>query len=259
METLKSKKVFVLQLLEDFDNNERARFEQRIYVPKLRNAEDRNIQVRVVGESNVFRLPLTDKPFTMQNHPWVDKPNTPTSEYTLAKLTNVSLELISIDGVAIPDTPRYDIGVSLCDQYIKRSALLNRVENMDLDGKIVLRGSQRDYTAKLSGTLGKTSYSKLPTGDYDVVFRINGQMVKTSPVVKHDMASSLGSFTNILLPPDTTVERLPKTIEGNIIHYRGLRVHHDTDVEIAAVPITLNNRLTMDDQRRGGGNRSIRR
>lgn len=252
METLKSKKVFVLQLLEDFDNDERARFEQRIYVPKLRNEEDRNIQVRVVGESNTFRLPLTDKPFTMQDHPWVDKPNTPTSEYTLAKLTNVSLELISIDGVAIPDTPRYDIGVSLCDQYIKRSALLNRVENMDLDGKIVLRGSQSDYTAKLSGTLGKTSYSKLPTGDYDVVFRINGQMVKTSPVVKHDMASSLGSFTNILLPPDTTVERLPKTIEGNIIHYRGLRVRHDTSVEIAAVPITLNNRLTMDDQRRGG-------
>ena len=249
MESLKSKNLFVLQLLEDFDGNERARFEQRVYVPKLRNAEDRNIQVRVVGESNTIRLPLTDKPFTLQNHPWVNKPNTPTAEYTLAKLTSVSFELVSIDGVAIPSTPRYDISVSLCDQYIKRSTLLSRIEDMDITGKIILSGSQSNYNAKLTGNLGKASYGKLPTGNYDIVFRINDQMVKTSPIVNRAGGSTLGNFTNISLPHDTTVERLPRTIDGNITHYRGLQVHHDTNVELASVPITLDNRLTMDDQR----------
>lgn len=249
MESLKSKRVFILQLLEDFDNNERARFEQRVYVPRLRNAEDRNIQVRLVGESNTFRLPLTDKPFTMANHPWVNKPNSPTAEYTLAKLSNVSFELISIDGIAVPGTPRYDIGVSLCDQYIKRSTLLNRIEDMDITGKIILSGSQSNYSAKLTGNLGKASYSKLPTGNYDIVFRVNDQQMKISPVVNRAGGSTLGSFTNISLPHDTTVDRLPRTIEGHMTHYRGLRVHHDTDVELASVPITLNNRLTMDDQR----------
>lgn len=249
MESLKSKNLFVLQLLEDFDGNERARFEQRVYVPKLRNAEDRNIQVHVVGESNTIRLPLTDKSFTLQNHPWVNKPNAPTAEYTLAKLTSVSFELVSIDGVAIPGTPRYDIGVSLCDQYIKRSTLLSRIEDMDITGKIILSGSQSNYNAKLTGNLGKASYGKLPTGNYDIVFRINDQMVKTSPIVNRAGGSTLGNFTNISLPHDTTVERLPRTIDGNITHYRGLRVHHDTNIELASVPITLDNRLTMDDQR----------
>lgn len=249
MESLKSKNLFVLQLLEDFDGNERARFEQRVYVPKLRNAEDRNIQVHVVGESNTIRLPLTDKSFTLQNHPWVNKPNAPTAEYTLAKLTSVSFELVSIDGVTIPGTPRYDIGVSLCDQYIKRSTLLSRIEDMDITGKIILSGSQSNYNAKLTGNLGKASYGKLPTGNYDIVFRINDQMVKTSPIVNRAGGSTLGNFTNISLPHDTTVERLPRTIDGNITHYRGLRVHHDTNIELASVPITLDNRLTMDDQR----------
>ena len=249
MENLKSKNLFVWQLLEDFDGNERARFEQRVYVPKLRNAEDRNIQVHVVGESNTIRLPLTDKSFTLQNHPWVNKPNAPTAEYTLAKLTSVSFELVSIDGVAIPGTPRYDIGVSLCDQYIKRSTLLSRIEDMDITGKIILSGSQSNYNAKLTGNLGKASYGKLPTGNYDIVFRINDQMVKTSPIVNRAGGSTLGNFTNISLPHDTTVERLPRTIDGNITHYRGLRVHHDTNIELASVPITLDNRLTMDDQR----------
>lgn len=249
MKALEGKSVFVHQLLEDFDSNERARFEQRVYVPRLRSVEDRNIQVRVVGESDTIRLPLTDKPFTLQNHPWVNKPNTPTAEYTLAKLTSVSFELVSIDGVAIPSTPRYDIGVSLCDQYIKRSTLLSRIEDMDITGKIILSGSQSNYNAKLTGNLGKASYGKLPTGNYDIVFRINDQMVKTSPIVNRAGGSTLGNFTNISLPHDTTVERLPRTIDGNITHYRGLRVHHDTNVELASVPITLDNRLTMDDQR----------
>ena len=252
MESLKSKRVFVLQLLEDFDDNERARFEQRVYVPKLRDSEDRNIQVRVVGESNTIRLPLTDKPFTLQNHPWVNAPDNPRDEYTLTKLTNVSLELVSIDGIAVPNTPRYDIGVSLCDQYIKRSTLLNRIEDMDITGKIILSGSQSNYSAKLTGNLGKASYSKLPTGNYDIVFRVNDRQMKISPVVNRAGGSTLGSFTNISLPHDTTVDRLPRTIDGHMTHYRGLRVHHDTDVELATVPIPLNNRLTMDD-RRGGG------
>lgn len=123
---------------------------------------------------------------------------------------------------------------------------------MDITGKIILSGSQSNYSAKLTGNLGKASYSKLPTGNYDIVFRVNDRQMKISPVVNRAGGSTLGSFTNISLPHDTTVDRLPRTIDGHMTHYRGLRVHHDTDIELASVPIPLNNRLTMDD-RRGGG------
>lgn len=249
MESLKSKSVFVHQLLEDFDNNERARFEQRVYVPRLRNAEDRNIQVRVVGESNTVRLPLTDKPFTMANHPWVNKPNGLTEPYVLAKPNTIQLELVSVDGIAVPGNPRYDIRVSGTSQYVKHSALVNRVENLDITGPFVMEGSQEEYKSKINGNVGKTSYSKLPSGQYEVQFTLAEKANTVNITVNRSGNSTSGSFVHVNIPSTVTYASLPRTIQGSIPKYRQMYIEHDTQVEDVPVSITLDNRLTLDDKR----------
>ena len=249
MERLKSKHVFIHQLLEDFDANERARFEQRVYVPQLRDSDDMNIQVRMVGESNTFRLPLTDKPFTMTNHPWVNKPNRLEDEYPLAKPNTIQLELVSVNGITVPGSPRYDIRVSETRQLVKHSALANRVENMDITGNLLLEGKQEQYASKLNGHIGKASYSKLPSGRYDIQFILGGQTITPYPIVNRSGNSTLGDFAHVTVPNTVTHASLPRTVTASITDYRRMPIYHDTEIKSSPVSIALDNKLTLNDQR----------
>lgn len=249
MERLKSKHVFIHQLLEDFDGNERARFEQRVYVPQLRDSDNINVQVRVVGESNTFRLPLTGNPFTMANHPWVNKPNRLEDEYPLAKLNTIQLELVSANGITVPGSPRFDIRVSEARQLVKHSALANRVENMDITGNLLLEGKQEQYTSKLNGHIGKASYSKLPSGRYDIQFTLGGQTIAPYPIVNRSGNSTLGDFAHVTVPNTVTHASLPHTVTGSITDYRRMPIYHDTEIKSAPISITLDNKLTLNDQR----------
>lgn len=249
MERLQNKHVFVHQLLEDFDGNERARFEQRVYVPQLRDSDNMNVQVRIVGESNTFRLPLTDEPFTMANHPWVNKPNRLEDPYPLAKPNTIQLELVSVNGITIPGNLRYDIRVSQTDQLVKHSALANRVENLDITGEFSLEGTQEQYTSKLNGHIGKASYGKLPSGRYDIQFTLGGQTIAPYPIVNRSGNSTLDDFAHITVPNTVTHANLPRTVQGTIVKYRQMYLEHDTEIKSQPVPITLDNRLTFEDKR----------
>lgn len=254
MEKLKEKNLLFYQLLEDFDVNERVRFEQRVYNLGIDINKDYDIQVRVAGEDNTFRLPNQSNTYlSLPNHPWVNKPNTPRDGYALEKLTKLSLELVSINGIEVPGTPQYDIKNLSCYQFIKQSTLLKLTEDMDITGKIIYNGNQNEYTVGLTGNLGKGSYNRLPTGKYGVIFKINNKELYVTVIVNRSGVSELGRFSNIELPPDTTIEKIPRIIEGNVFNYRGLVSYDDTKMGLKYTPVTLNNCLTKDDKRVGGG------
>ena len=256
MERLKNAQVSFVHLLEDFASNENAHFEQRIRLPNLQETEGPNIQVRVNGGSPV-RLPLVGdralgSEIKLGSRIWATKPNNLEDNYPVPKPHVVTFELVSINGISVPGTPRYDIPVKSHLQFIKHNALANRVEELDITGKRALVGDQDRYSAEFNGEVGKQSYSKLPSGKYEISFQIRSNYSKifnVSPIINRFGSSTSGNFHNVRVNGVNDKDTYPKTITGYIRRYRDMLIHGDTPEQSGSVRITLNNKLVLEDKR----------
>lgn len=257
MERLKNAQVSFVHLLEDFDSNENAHFEQRIKLPNLQETEGPNIQVRVMGRANPIRLPLVGdralgSEIRLENRILVTKPNNLEDNYPVPKPNVITFELVSVNGISVPGTPRYDIPVKSHLQFIKHNALANRVEELDITGKRALVGDQDRYSAEFNGEVGKQSYSKLPSGKYEISFQIRSNYSKifnVSPIINRFGSSTSGNFHNVRVNGVNDKDTYPKTITGYIRRYRDMLIHGDTPEQSGSVNITLNNKLVLEDKR----------